>query len=150
MIRLFVTAVGVFFVVLAISGFASISDATTVGGGLRGGNDADLLWGLFSVNTVLNFIHLLFGALTIMAGFMVDRTRMLAWTMVGAFAALLVYDIVSMLLLTGTDPLAVNSADAWLHAITTVVLVVAIVLAAKQRAPAPTAGVASRPAHNHP
>ncbi|CAM3957666.1 DUF4383 domain-containing protein [Kibdelosporangium persicum] len=128
MVRLLVLAIGVFYVVLAISGFASISDDTNVGGGLRGGNDPDLLWNLFGVTTVLNFIHFLFGALTIIAGFLIDRSKLVSWTMAGAFVALFAYDIISMMVRQGTDPLAVNTADAWLHAITAVVLIAASAL----------------------
>ncbi|ONI76256.1 hypothetical protein ALI144C_36965 [Actinosynnema sp. ALI-1.44] len=145
-----VTAVGLFFVVLAIAGFASISDETTVGGNLRGGNEADLLWGLFSVNTVLNFIHLLFGALTIVAGTVVTRTRMLVWTMAGAFAAVLIYDIVSLSVRTGTDPLAINQADVWLHAIAAVVLAVLAITAAKAAHPHRPVRTASAPTASRP
>ncbi|SMC53912.1 DUF4383 domain-containing protein [Kibdelosporangium aridum] len=128
MIRLLVGVIGVFYVVLAISGFAAISDDTNVGGGLRGGNDPDLLWGLFGVSTVLNFIHFLFGALTLIAAFTADRTKLISGTMAGAFVALLAYDIIMMLVREGMDPLAINTADAWLHGITAVALIIVVFL----------------------
>ncbi|ALG09939.1 hypothetical protein AOZ06_26275 [Kibdelosporangium phytohabitans] len=145
MIRLSTAGIGFFFVILAFFGFASISDETVVGGGLRGGNDTDLLWSLFSVNTVLNFIHLLFGSLTVMSGLVIDRTRMLVWTMCGAFGVLLVYDIVLLAFRTGTDPLAINQADTWLHAIAAVLLAVLAVMAAKEDRTRRSASSASSP-----
>ncbi|MCE7011184.1 DUF4383 domain-containing protein [Kibdelosporangium philippinense] len=126
-IRLLVGAIGVFYCVLAVSGFASLSDDTNVGGGLRGGNDPDLLWGLFGVNTVLGFIHFLLGALTFITAFTADRSRLMPGTMAGAFGVLFVYDLISLLAIDGTDPLAINTADLWLHGITAVVLVLTLV-----------------------
>lgn len=122
LLRLLVLAIGVLYVVLAIAGFTAISDDTTKGGELQGGNPPDLLFGLLSVNTVLNFIHLLLGAVTIGGGAVFDRSRLGAWMATIGFGLLFVYDVVQMFITTGTDPLAINGADTWLHAITLLVL----------------------------
>lgn len=115
LLRLLVLALGLLFVVLSISGFATISDESTRGGGLRGGNPADLLWGLFSVSTVLNFIHFLLGALTIATAVVLDRSKIGIWTVSIGYVLVTGYDIVSLLVRPSTDPLAINQADLWLH-----------------------------------
>lgn len=125
--RLLVLAIGLFYLVLGIAGFASISDETNVGGKLRGGNPPDLLWGVFGVTTALNFIHFLLGALTIMAGVVLAKSRLAEWAVACGFVLLLGYDIVSMMI-SSTDPLAINWADVWLHAATLAILVLVAVV----------------------
>jgi hypothetical protein len=132
--RVLVLALGLFYVVLAIAGFASISDETNVGGNLRGGNPADLLWGAFGVTTVLNFIHFLLGGLTVIAGVMVPRSKLGTWAVATGFTLVLVYDIVSISTSGLTDPLAINWADFWLHLVTVVILVVVSVVPVSQPA----------------
>jgi hypothetical protein len=128
LLRLLVLALGLLFVVLSIAGFATISDETSRGGELQGGNPPDLLWDLFSVNTVLNFIHFLLGALTIATAVVVDRSKIGIWTISIGYALVVGYDIASLLVRPSTDPLAINQADLWLHvAALAVLLVVAFV-----------------------
>jgi hypothetical protein len=121
-LRYGVMAVGLFYLVLAFAGFMAISDNTNVGGDLYGGNPPDLLWGAFGVSTVMNFIHLVLGAFTLIAGVVVDRSQIVAWSVTIGFALLFCYGVISILVRTGTDPLAVNWADNWLHLVTVVAL----------------------------
>jgi hypothetical protein len=136
-VRVGVIAIGLFYLVLAYAGFNQISDSTTnYGGDLHGGNTPDLLWGVFGVNTVMNFIHALLAAITIGAGFLLDKSKVVAWCAVIAFAIVSVYGVIAILVRTGTDPLAITWGDNILHIATTLVIAVATVLApASDRAP---------------
>ncbi|MBP2329929.1 hypothetical protein JOF56_010314 [Kibdelosporangium banguiense] len=148
LLRLFVLAVGLFFVVLSISGFAAISDESSRGGDLRGGNPPGLLWDLFGVSTVLNFIHFLLGALTIATAIVAGRSKVGLWTVVIGFGLVVGYDIVSLAARPGYDPLAVNPADLWLHAVTLVIMVAMAVLpVADDRRPARTSRSAGVTVH---
>jgi hypothetical protein len=136
-VRVGVIAIGLFYLVLAYAGFNEISDdTTTFGGDLRGGNTPDLLWGVFGVNTVMNFIHILLAAVVIAAGFLLDKSKVVAWCAVIGFTLVFLYGLVSILVRTGTDPLAITWGDNILHLATALVLAVAIVLTpASDRAP---------------
>ncbi|GAB3880631.1 hypothetical protein GCM10029964_035380 [Kibdelosporangium lantanae] len=129
---------GVFYLVLAYAGFNQISDSTTnYGGDLHGGNLPDLLWGVFGVNTAINFIHALLGAGAIASGFLLDRSKVVAWCTIVAFALVSLYGLVTILIQEGTAPLAVTWGDNILHIATTLLLTAATVVApASDRAPA--------------
>jgi Domain of unknown function (DUF4383) len=121
-LRYGVIAIGLLYLVLAFTGFTTISDETNVGGDLYGGNPPDLLWGLFGVTTVHNFIHLVLGVFTVIAGVVVHKSRIVAWAVTIGYVMLFGYGVVSILVRTGTDPLAINWADNWLHLITALVV----------------------------
>jgi hypothetical protein len=118
--RLVVVALGLLFFVLAVAGAAQVSAESDLGGGFKGGNLPALLWGVFGVNTVLNLLHFLLAALALAAG--ASGSRMIAGTVAGAFALLVVYDLVA-LAVGGGNPLAINVADIWLHVAGLVILV---------------------------
>jgi hypothetical protein len=139
LLRLLVLVLGLLFIVLSISGFAAISAETSRGGGLQGGNPPDLLWGLFSVSTVLNFIHFVLGALTVATGVVLDRSKIGVWTISIGFALVVAYDIVSMLVRPSTDPLAINQADLWLHVIALAILLGVALAPVSRPQPARTA-----------
>jgi uncharacterized protein DUF4383 len=128
-VRYGVVAVGLGYLVLACAGFVAISDNTThVGGGLYGGNSPDLLWGVFGVNTAMNFIHVIFGALTIAAGVFLHRSPAAAWCVVAGFTILFGYGVTAILLNKGTTSLAITWGVNVLHLATAVVVAGAILL----------------------
>lgn len=125
-------ALGLFYLVLAYSGFMEISDSTThFGGGLYGGNSPELLWGVFGVNTAMNFIHLLLGVLTIVGGVMMSRLPGIAWFMVAGFTILAGYGIVAIITNTGTTSLAITWGDNILHLATAAVIAVLTILSTR-------------------
>jgi hypothetical protein len=126
-VRYGVIAVGLGYLVLAYAGFVAISDNTThVGGGLYGGNSPALLWGVFGVNTAMNFVHVIFSALTIAAGFFLRRSSATAWCVVAGFTILFGYGVTAILLNKGTTSLAITWGDNVLHLATAVVIAGAI------------------------
>jgi len=107
--RVVVLALGLFFVVMGVAGIIAISDTTSRGGDLYGGNTPDLLWGAFGVNTPLNFIHIVLGAAVMLAAVVLDRTTIIAWCAVVGFGLVLIYGVVDGGLLN------INWADNWLY-----------------------------------
>jgi hypothetical protein len=121
--------VGVGYLVLACAGFVAISDNTThIAGGLYAGNSPDLLWGVFGVNTAMNFIHVILSALTIAAGVFLHRSQVAAWCVVAGFTILFGYGVIAILLNKGTTSLAITWGDNVLHLATALVVAGAILL----------------------
>jgi hypothetical protein len=127
-VRVGVIAIGLFYLVLALAGFIQTGNETSFGGGLYGGNSPDLLWGAFGVNTAMNFIHMVLGAATILAGFILDRTKVVAWCAIIGFGLVFLYGLVTILLNIGTTALAITWGDNILHLVTALVLAVIAVL----------------------
>jgi hypothetical protein len=125
--RLTVLMLGLFYVVLAIWGFAQISDETNVGGDLRGGNPSDLLWGVFGVSTVLNFIHFLLGVFTVVAAVTLMKSAWITWYVAIGLGLVVAYGLLPI----GSDPLNINWADNWLHLVSAVVMVGAALVPAR-------------------
>lgn len=129
MVRYGVVLVGLCYLGLAYAGFAAVSDDTThFGGGLYGGNTADLVWGVFGVNTALNFIHLVLGVFTIICGVSLRRSRVTAWCVVAGFTVLFLYGVIAVLVNNGTTSLAITWGNNILHLATAVFIAVATLL----------------------
>jgi hypothetical protein len=129
MLRYGVVAVGLCYLLLAYVGFAAISDNTThISGGFYAGNSPDLVWGVFGVNTAMNFIHVVLGAFTIIGGVLLARSPVIAWCVVVGFGALFGYGVIAILVNVGTTSLAITWGDNILHLATAVVVGGATVL----------------------
>ena len=146
MARYGVLLVGVCYLVLAYAGFAAISDNTTdVGGGLYAGNSPDMVWGVFGVNTAMNFIHLLLGVVTVVAGVILTRSPKAAWPAVVGFVVLFGYGVVAILMNKGTTSLAITWGDNVLHLASAVGVGGAMLLAGSgSRRPVSEAGTRRR------
>nr|CTQ98227.1 hypothetical protein [Kibdelosporangium sp. MJ126-NF4] len=145
--RYAVIAVGLFYLVLAYAGFVAISDDTThLGGKFYGGNTPDLVWGVFGVNTAMNFIHLLLGAFAVISGIVLQKLPTLTWVVVIGFTLLSGYGVVAALANTGTMSLAITWGDNILH-IATAVALAAVALAASRASR--SADRAHAAAHRH-
>jgi hypothetical protein len=123
--RAVVLALGLYYLVMGIAGFAAITDKTHIAGDLYAGNPPDLLWGTFGVTTALNFIHLLLGAATILSAVVLDRTTVVAWCAVVGFGLVFLYGVISGSLLN------INWADNWLYLVSALVVAAAAVLPAR-------------------
>jgi hypothetical protein len=129
-----VLVVGAAYVALAYSGFFAVSDQTRRGGGLSGGNEGDLAWGLFGVSTVSSLIHALFGVLLIMAGFTLAKSALFGWAAAGTLGVLGVYAIVACLVDYG-DPLNMVWANVWLYWASAVIVAVAVTMSRRRARP---------------
>jgi hypothetical protein len=119
---LVVIAIGLLYLVLAVVGFAQISDNTTVGGDLKAGNPPELLWGVFGVSTVHNFIHAVLAGFTIVGGFTFAKSKLITWCVTIGYGMLFVYGVIAIMVREGVDPLSITWGDNILHLLTAVVL----------------------------
>lgn len=117
-----VIAIGLLYLVLAVAGFAQISDNTTVGGDLKGGNPPDLLWSVFGVSTVHNFVHAVLAGFTIVGGFTFAKSKLITWCVSIGYAVLFLYGLIAILVRETIDPLSITWGDNILHLVTAVVL----------------------------
>ncbi len=128
-----VIAIGLCYLVFSLFGFVLISDDSTVGGGLRGGNPPDLLWGVFGVSTVHNFVNILLGAVTLVGGFTFPKSRLITACAAIGFALVTVYGVIAMLVRgNAVDPLSITWGDNILHLVTALILGV-LATAVKER-----------------
>jgi hypothetical protein len=117
-----VIAIGLLYLVLAVVGFAQISDTTTVGGDLKGGNPQDLVWGVFGVSTVHNFVHAVLGGFTIVGGFTFAKSKLVTWCVAIGYGLLFLYGLIAILVRDGVDPLSITWGDNILHLLTAALL----------------------------
>jgi Domain of unknown function (DUF4383) len=130
-----VLVVGAVYVALAYSGFFSISDQTQRGGGLAGGNEGDLAWGVFGVSTVSSFIHALVGVFLIMTGFTLVRSALFGWAATVVLGVLGVYAVIACVADYG-DPLNLVWANVWLYWVSAAIVAAAVVLSRRRAQPA--------------
>jgi hypothetical protein len=96
------------------------------------------LWGVFGVDTAMNFIHVILSALTIAAGVFLPRSPVAAWCAVAGFTILFGYGVIAILLNKGTTSLAITWGDNVLHLATAVVVAGAILLVKSASRESPT------------